>query len=217
MMPILFKYLWKNGTEHKMRAAVMLCSVLLSTTLLFVSLSSGTSYESAQRKMARGMAGSATISLTAVEGAIYTTDLPALSAIGNYVGILEQSALYHEDGYYETIEIIAADLTQLNQINPPRLLDCQMEAGFTGQQVILPERFTAKYGIEMGDKITLQINGEPVRLKVGAIAAYDTVFCGIPEVQRRWCRYPLWLIYWDKAMAIIKFCLNLRQGFLPVS
>lgn len=175
-MPILFKYLWKNGTEHKMRAAVMLCSVLLSTTLLFVSLSSGTSYESAQRKMARGMAGSATISLTAVEGAIYTTDLPALSAIGNYVGILEQSALYHEDGYYETIEIIAADLTQLNQINPPRLLDCQMEAGFTGQQVILPERFTAKYGIEMGDKITLQINGEPVRLKVGAIAAYDTVF-----------------------------------------
>ena len=47
---------------------------------------------------------------------------------------------------------------------------------FTGNQVILPDRFTLKYGIEKGDTITLQIGGEPVSLTVAEIAAYDTVF-----------------------------------------
>lgn len=31
----------------------------------------------------------------------------------------EATALYHEEGYYETIDLIAADLTELAEINPP--------------------------------------------------------------------------------------------------
>lgn len=51
--------------ERKIRSIVMLLSILLSTVLLFVSFSIGTSYEHAQRKMAYGMAGHATISVCA--------------------------------------------------------------------------------------------------------------------------------------------------------
>lgn len=51
----MLKYIFMNVKERKMRTAVMLLSILLSTTLLFVSFSIGASYESAQRKMARGM------------------------------------------------------------------------------------------------------------------------------------------------------------------
>ncbi len=47
---------------------------------------------------------------------------------------------------------------------------------FTGNQVILPDRFTSKYGIEQGNTITLRIGGQPVSLEVAEIAAYDTVF-----------------------------------------
>lgn len=154
----------------------MLLSILLSTTLLFVSFSIGTSYESAQRKMARGMAGSASLSVSAINGGIDIGVLPELSSISASVGILESSALYHENGYYETIDLIAADLTQLNQINPPRLANGGKITDFTGNQVILPDRFTSKYGIKVGDTITLQIGGQMITLKVYAIAAYDTVF-----------------------------------------
>ena len=175
-MKIILKYIFTNVKERKTRTAVMLLSILLSTTLLFVSFSIGASYESAQRKMARGMAGSATLSVSAVDGEINFSVLPELSSINASVGMLESSALYHENGYYETIDLIAADLTQLNQINPPRLANGGEITDFTGNQVILPDRFTSKYGIKAGDTITLQIGGQPITLEVAGIAAYDTVF-----------------------------------------
>lgn len=156
----------------------MLLSILLSTTLLFVSFSIGASYESAQRKMAQGMAGSATISVTVAGGTntIGMSSIPDLSSIGASVGMLEESSLYHENGYYETIDLIAADLSQLNQINKPRLLDGGVITDFSDNKIILPDRFTSKYGIEKGDTITLQIKGTPVSFEVAEIAAYDTVF-----------------------------------------
>lgn len=175
-MKIILKYIFTNVKERKTRTAVMLLSILLSTTLLFVSFSIGASYESAQRKMARGMAGSATLSVSAIDGGIDTGVLPELSSISASVGMLESSALYHENGYYETIDLIAADLIQLNQINPPRLANGGEIADFSGNQVILPDRFTSKYGMKAGDTITLQIGGQPITLEIAEIAAYDTVF-----------------------------------------
>lgn len=175
-MKIIWKYILTNVKERKMRTAVMLLSVMLSATLLLVSFSIGASYESAQRKMARGMAGSAALSVTASEGDIDIGSLPELSSVDARVGVLKGTALYHENGYYETIDLIAADLSLLSQINPPRLVNGEEIEDFTGNKVILPERFTSKYGIEPGDTVTLQINGQPVMFTVEAVAAYDTVF-----------------------------------------
>ncbi|MCU0080667.1 FtsX-like permease family protein [Extibacter muris] len=175
-MKIILKYILTNVKERKTRTAVMLLSILLSTTLLFVSFSIGGSYESAQRKMARGMAGSATLSVTAVEGEIAENALPELSSIRASVPLLTGAALYHEDGYYETFDLIGADISKLNAINPPRLADGGEIADFTGNKVILPDRFASKYGIQAGDTITLQIGGQPASLEVAAVAAYDTVF-----------------------------------------
>ena len=64
-MKIILKYILTNIKERKLRTAVMFLSVLLSSMLLFVSFSIGASYESAQQKMARGMAGSAVLSVRA--------------------------------------------------------------------------------------------------------------------------------------------------------
>lgn len=175
-MKIIMKYILTNVKERKTRTAVMLLSILLSTTLLFVSFSIGASYESAQRRMARGMAGSATVSVEGADGAIDKNAIPELKSIKSCVGVLEGSALYHENGYYETMDLIAADLTELNQINPPRLADGGEILDFSGNQVVLPDRFTSKYGIEKGDTIVLQIGGEPTTLEVAGVAAYDTVF-----------------------------------------
>ncbi|WP_324824349.1 ABC transporter permease [Sinanaerobacter sp. ZZT-01] len=177
-MKIILKYILTNVKERKTRTVVMLLSILLSTTLLFVSFSIGASYESAQRKMAQGMAGSATISVTATDdtSGIDISAIPDLSSIGASVGMLEERSLYHENGYYETVDLIAADLSQLNQINQPRLLDGGEITDFSGNKIILPDRFTSKYGIDKGDTITLQIKGTPVSFEVAEIAAYDTIF-----------------------------------------
>ena len=50
-LKIILKYILTNVKERKARTFVMLLSILLSAMLLFVSFSTGVSYESAQRKM----------------------------------------------------------------------------------------------------------------------------------------------------------------------
>jgi len=85
-------------------------------------------------------------------------------------------ALYKEDGYYENFDVIAADPRELANINQPRLLDGGELVNFTGNQVVLPDRFTSKFSVEQGDSFTLWINGEAYEFTVDAIAAYDTVF-----------------------------------------
>lgn len=177
-MNIILKYIFTNVKERKTRTAVMLLSIVLSTTLLFVSFSIGSSYESAQRKMARGMAGTASIMVKSADADSLSRleDIPNLENIQSIAGILESSALYHENGYFESVDLIAADLEQLNQINKPRLVNGSEISGFTGNKIILPDRFTSKYNIVQGDTVTLEIGGNPYSFEVSDIAAYDTVF-----------------------------------------
>ena len=100
---IILKYIINNIRERKLRTAVMLLSIVLSTTLLFVSLAIGDSYESAQQKKAKGLAGTATISVSAKPDAsgnmvwISEEDIPQLASVKNKVGFLTASALYSED------------------------------------------------------------------------------------------------------------------------
>ena len=95
-------------------------------------------------------------------GGIYAGDIPTLPVIQTKAGILEGTSLYHENGYYETVDLLAADIDALNQINKPRLRNGGEITNFVGYQIILPDRFTSKYGIEKGDTITLQIGGSPI-------------------------------------------------------
>lgn len=175
-MKIILKYILTNVKERRMRTAVMLLSILLSTTLIFVSFSIGASYESAQRKMAQGMAGSASVSVSVPGGFIESGAIPDSLSIGAAVGVLKGAALYHENGYYETVDLIGADLDSLNAINPPRLAQGESLSGFSGMEVVLPDRFSSKFGIQKGDAVTLQVGQASVSFQVAAVAAYDTVF-----------------------------------------
>ncbi|HBF5456991.1 TPA: FtsX-like permease family protein [Clostridioides difficile] len=177
-MKIILKYTFTNIKERKIRTAVMLLSIVLSTVLLFVSFSIGLSYESAQRKMAKGMSGTATISVQSKNPDILINleDIPDLNAIKSKVGVLESSAIYNKGGYYEEFSLIAADLSQLNKINKPRLENGDSITDFSGDKIILPNRFTSKYKIKKGDSITLQIYGKSYTFQVSDIASYDTVF-----------------------------------------
>ncbi len=181
-MKIVLKYIINNIKDRKMRTAVMLLSIILSTTLLFVSLSIGESYSEAQKKMSRGMAGNAELSISLKSNIqdtknLITTDvISRFSSIRHVVGIVETGALYKKDGYYENFDMIAADLTELSKINKPRLVNGGEITNFTGNIIILPERFTSKFDIEESDPFVIWINGKEYEFVVGPIAAYDTIF-----------------------------------------
>lgn len=176
-MKIILKYILNNVKERKLRTLVMLLSVILSTALLFVSFGIGTSYESAQRKMAIGYAGEARIGVTNTDKNTWITkaEIPELSGIQHIAGVLTADALYAEHGYYENFEILAADMADLNAINAPRIQSGDL-SDFSGNEIAVPDRFAGKYGTQVGDMIKLKIRGEHYEFEVAAICAYDTVF-----------------------------------------
>ena len=123
-----------------MRTGVMILSILLSSisACLSVLLHWRFLMKDAQQKNGRrGMAGSAAVSVSAKEGLIHTDEIPDLLSIDAKAGILKGSALYHENGYYETIDLAAAELSELKKINPPRLADGKDISDFSGSRIIL--------------------------------------------------------------------------------
>lgn len=176
-MKIILKYIVNSIRERKLRTLVMLLSVTLSATLLFVSFGIGASYENAQRKMAIGYAGEARISVTPVGETRWITEdvLPETDGIQHTAGLLTAQGLYAEDSYYENFDVLSADLSSLDAINPPRVQSGDL-SDFSGYQIALPDRFTSKYGTQVGDTVHLKINDTYYDFEVAAICAYDTIF-----------------------------------------
>ncbi|MFR2692960.1 MAG: hypothetical protein ACLTBV_20595 [Enterocloster bolteae] len=78
----MLKYIFMNVKERKMRTAVMLLSILLSTTLLFASFSIGASYESAPAEWQGEWPEARQSSVTAVSGDINPHVLPSCPPSG---------------------------------------------------------------------------------------------------------------------------------------
>lgn len=181
-MKIILKYVLNNIKERKLRTAVMLLSIVMSTVLFFVSLAIGDSYKAAQEKMAKGLAGTAGISVSAEQDAngnmifISEEEIPKLTSIKNKVGILQTPAVYNKKGDFENIDVIAANLKELDKINKLRLVNDVELKKFSGYSIILPEKFTSKYGVKPGDTVTLTIGGKTIKFCLKAVAANDTVF-----------------------------------------
>ena len=165
-----------------LRTAVMVLSIILSTTLLFVSLAIGDSYESAQMKMARGFAGPASVSVWAKQDTsgsavwISENEIPQLASIKDQIGFLSVPALYKNDELFENFDLIAADMNKLNTINKPTLLGGADLKSFTGNSIIVTEKFAARYGLKEGSSFSLNIGGTSHDFRIFAVAAYDTVF-----------------------------------------
>ncbi len=181
-MKIIIKYIVNNVRKQILRTAVMLLSIILSTTLLFVSLSIGDSYESAQLKMAKGFAGPATLAVSrAPDGSgnmswISESEIPDTPSIKDKIGFLTVPALYKNDNLFENFDLIAADIQKLNNINKPILLDNSTLEDFSGNSIIITEKFAARYGLQPKDLLTLNIGGTDYAFHIDAIAAYDSVF-----------------------------------------
>jgi putative ABC transport system permease protein len=77
---------------------------------------------------------------------------------------------------YENFDLLAFNINELNTINKPRLMDGSSLNDFTGNSIVLPEKFTSAYKVKPGDPITLNIGGTLIEFKVIAIAPTDTVF-----------------------------------------
>ncbi len=181
-MKIILKYIFKNLQERKLRTIVMLFSIILSTALFFAALTVGDCYTNAQIKMAKGLAGKASISVTAVakeDGKLAFVNeniIPNKKEIANKVGIVQTSALFEKENEFDNFDLISAELSKLNTINKSRIIKEHGFNNFTGKKIVLPEKFASKYNIKLDDQVNFKIMGKNYNFTVVAVAANDTVF-----------------------------------------
>lgn len=182
ILKIILKYILKNLQERKLRTIVMLLSIVFSTALIFVSLTVGDSYMNAHIKMVKGMSGKATVSVTTEpkeDGTIsFVKDsvVPENESIKNKIGFLQIPGLFIKDNNFENFDLISADSDKLDEINKPRLVREDGYSDFTGNKIVVQEKFSRMYNVELGDTISLNVMGKDMRFTVVGIAAYDTVF-----------------------------------------
>ncbi|WP_456251061.1 ABC transporter permease [Enterococcus avium] len=175
-MKIITKYILNSIKERKLRTLVMLLSIVLSTTLLFVSLSIGSSYEYAQKKMAIGYAGNAKVSAKSNSGDFLSkSDLVKTNTVLREIGILRTQALFQKKGYFENFDLISGKMEDIHAINAPRIKYGTLD-NFKGFKIALPDRFTSQFNYKVGDKIPVKINGKIYSFELSAICNYDTIF-----------------------------------------
>lgn len=92
-----------------------------------------------------------------------------------FVGTISNAGTDYIYILYFPVDVSKVTMYVNGEITPPRLVNGGQITDFSGNQVILPDRFTSKYGMKAGDTITLQIGGQPITLEIAEIAAYDTV------------------------------------------
>lgn len=181
-MSIFLKFIFRNLYERKLRTIVMILSIVLSTALLFASLAVGESYMNCHEKLLRGMAGKATVSVMPQlreDGKVsyVKEDIIVDSAgIKNKVGIMQTYGLFTKENNFESFDLIAADLEKLGKINKMRLLKEKNFEKFAGDEIVIPQNFSKKYNISLGDNVTFKIMDNNKTFTVVAIAANDNIF-----------------------------------------
>jgi putative ABC transport system permease protein len=183
-LKIIFKFILQNLREKKLRTSLILLSIILSTALFFASLAVGESFKVAIVKQLKGYGGKATVIVSAVPkedgetGYIKESIIPQKESIKNMLGIIEIPAIFKMKDDAKNFTIIGMDLKKFNEFNKLNLVKEKGFDDFTGDKIIISDKFSKKYKKGLGDIVALQIRGNSKSYTIVAIGANDSLFLG---------------------------------------
>ncbi|MFW6282250.1 MAG: ABC transporter permease [bacterium] len=181
-MKIIIRFLLRNIKEKKFRTFLIVFSIILSTALLFASLSISTTVEDMQIKRLKKYYGSADIMIYPDDDStsqflsskkakkhIDKTDY----IIGTFIG----SARYKYNNLENiTVNLHGYNLRELQTMNPINIEEKDKLMPFTGKKIIIGRDTARKYNLSLGSTINLTINGYKHHYTVSAIASAQGIF-----------------------------------------
>lgn len=176
-MSIIFKYVWRNILEKKLRTALILFSIAMSSALLFASLAIGDTLADLYTKMITSASGQTELSIKAKKQSDTEFVNPKLAlqlsehvaySVGAYMGVGTYSPAKDQS---VTVELKGYDLKELANFNPFDLLAPQQLSQFSGKQIVINSSAAKRYGLVLKDRIQIKINGENHWFTIVGIAA----------------------------------------------
>lgn len=181
---IIFKYMLRNLYEKKMRTFLILLAIALSTGVFFASLAVSDSMMKTFTTALKGYFGDCDIVIRQSEKStspfFYTAGAEKYGEKLEYI-IGEQGAqAYYRPNSNEEVNLYlkGIELEDLNRMNPFSLTGESGLYPFEGRKLILSETTAEKYGIKLGDTISIEVGEGKFKFRVCGIAAPTGHFKG---------------------------------------
>ncbi|OCL25362.1 hypothetical protein U472_13505 [Orenia metallireducens] len=181
-MGILLKFTLRNIKEKKFRTFLILFSIALSAALFFASLAISSTVEQMQIERLKKYFGTAEIIIYANSDSpssfFRTYQAEQLKEQFEYiVGTMDMSTSYKYSEHQKVdIHLQGYELDDLQKMNPIILEEKVKLEPFVGNKLIIGRVDADKYGLELGDKVDLEVDGEKYRFIVSAIAVSQGLF-----------------------------------------
>lgn len=179
-MFIIFKFLFNNIKERKLRTILIIISIAVSSALYFGSNALATTLEIMFEERIKQWTGSADIIIHARWGSpsdfFNTTKLNAYEDKLEYViGSIWGNAEYTDEEEELNLQLRGMDFDELQVMNPVVIKEQDNLFPFKGKKIIIGEYTAEKYGLAAGETIELTINDARMRFFVSGIV-YSTGF-----------------------------------------
>lgn len=178
-MKIIMKHVIKNIFEKKLRSAIVLLTILLSTLVLFIGLSLNSIINETYSSMLQGSYGNANlvVNKNADDGSpFYETselDLGELTPL-NQLDLIQASGktkLHEEE---KTVSIYGLDTEMATEMD---LIDVITgEVKLDHDTVIISQRAASDYSLEIGDRLEVTRGNDTYEFVVGGVSKPDGLF-----------------------------------------
>jgi len=175
-MKILLKFTWRNIKERKLRTALLVLTVLLSSALFFVSTAISDNVEKMFMERIKRYVGTAEIMIypNKESPSSYFKTTPAeqfADRVDYIVGVIPRGGIYQPDGPEDvSLNIQGIALEDLQTMNPFLLESEEDLRPFTGKRLIISKNAAAKYGLTLGSSMEIEMEGARNKFKVAGIA-----------------------------------------------
>ncbi|MDP4088709.1 MAG: FtsX-like permease family protein [Bacillota bacterium] len=181
-MRIMVKFLWNNVKENKFRSFLIIFAVALSCALSLVANTLSKTIDNSLVRQIRSQVGSAEICVMP-DSKLSTVNvdpsfIKKLSEKLEYmVPVVVSQGMYSSAGG-ENVKLAmnGYNLKDLMLMNPIELKK-DLELGpFTGNKVIISEKLAEKYGLDVGQPLTVKMANQSIELKIVAIGREEGLF-----------------------------------------
>ncbi|NFL81449.1 FtsX-like permease family protein [Clostridium sporogenes] len=182
-MRILFKFMFKNISEKKLRSLLIIISIMVATAMSFASMGISKSYASMVLERMKSKVGEADLVISSKKDSINPfldeEKLNNNTKEENAVHILDAEGSFKNQDHILKVNIKATDIKELNFIN--QIVLSKESKGYDlnkvkNNQVIISKKLKDKLGLNIGSLFKVKINKKEVNLKVAAVAVNKGIF-----------------------------------------
>ena len=186
-MGIIIKYAIDSIRDRKARAILIIIAIMLSSTLLFVSLSLSDTLIDLYKERMRQFSGTAELMITSKN----KNDLIDKQVLENIhddykdkydytIGVLNYTSNYKQAN--KEISLLGIKMDDLKKFNPITLEEGNIDGQLQDDEIIISSRTAKRYNINLKDEIKLYINNTEKIYKVVGIAQNKGIFLDESEV-----------------------------------